>query len=70
MKRGFDTIREIRRKYLHFMSKDHSLVFEDAVQAYAKSIAILVDLVGQEFENGAWVPKPSFARYLRKHGLL
>jgi hypothetical protein len=70
IKAAFDTIRNTRRKYLHFMSKDYSSVFEDALQVYTGSIVILVDLVGQEFENGAWVPKPSFARYLNKYGLL
>ncbi|MGH6895868.1 MAG: hypothetical protein ACREJ5_04895 [Geminicoccaceae bacterium] len=70
VKEKLDIIRKERRKYLHFISKDHSLVFEDALRVYANSITILVDLVGQEFDNGAWVPKPAFARYLRKHGLL
>jgi hypothetical protein len=70
VKLAFDTIRKTRSKYLHLISKDHSLVFEDAVEVYSSSIRILVDLVGQEFENGALVLKPSFARYLRKHGLL
>ena len=69
-KEAFDLIRDIRRRYIHFISKDHSLVFEDALRVYAKSISLLIDLVGQEFHNGAWVPKPSFERYLTKHGLL
>jgi hypothetical protein len=69
-KGAFDLIREIRRRYLHFITKKHSRVFDDALHVYGKSTWLLVDLVGQEFHSGAWVPKPSFARYLRKHGLL
>jgi hypothetical protein len=67
---AFDLIRQVRRNYLHFISQDHSPVSEGALQVYAKSIWLLVNLVGQEFDKGAWVPKPSFARYLSKHGLL
>ena len=69
-KEAFDLIRETRREYLHFISKDHSFALEDALKVYAKATSLLVDLVGQEFKDGAWVPKPSFGRYLRKHGLL
>jgi hypothetical protein len=69
-KSAFDIIRKARNRYLHFISKDHSLIFDDALQVYARSMSLLVGLVGQEFKEGAWVPKPSFARYLRKHGLL
>jgi hypothetical protein len=65
----FDMIRKVRRKYLHFISQEHALISEDAVQVYAKSIRLMVKLVGQEFVKGAWIPEPSFARYLSKHGL-
>ena len=69
-KSAFDLIRDVRNRYLHLISEDHSFVFDDALRVYARSISLLVGLVGQEFRNGAWVPKPSFARYLRKRGLL
>jgi hypothetical protein len=69
-KSAFDVIRENRREYLHFISKTHSHVFDDALKSYTKSMWLLVDLVGQEFKNGALLLKPSFARYLRAHGFL
>jgi hypothetical protein len=67
---AFDVIRENRRAYLHFISKAHSFVFDDALESYTKSMWLLVDLVGQEFKDGALILKPSFARYLRTHGFL
>ena len=67
---AFEAIRNVRRGYLHLYSQEHSKVAKDAVQAFQAALTIIVNLIGQEVNEGKIHLKPAFVRYLDKKGLL
>lgn len=69
MKKQFDIIRTARRRYLHFLSYEHSTISSDALAVFRASISIVIDLIGQDIFEGKFVFKPDMMRYLERKGL-
>jgi hypothetical protein len=65
----FNTIRLIRRKYLHLWSQDHDRLAEDAVACFQAGIGLVVAVIGQDFEDGAIVLNPKLVKYLERQGV-
>ena len=70
MERAFDSLREIRRKYLHFFSQTHAQVAPDAQQAFKDAIKVVSVVLGQTFKDGAVVLRPDLMAYLTKRGII
>jgi hypothetical protein len=70
MKSHFDVIRKIRRQYLHLYSKDYTSLAPDAVKAFNASVAIVVEVIGQDIKEGKIILKPAMQTYLLKKGIL
>lgn len=68
MKDKFETIRDIRNKYLHLWSKDHNLLPKDAIKCFKAAIEISVFVIGQNIDNGKLLLNPSLVHYLDKTG--
>jgi hypothetical protein len=64
----FDTIRLIRRKYLHLWSQDHERLPEDAVACFQAGAGLVVTAIGQNMKDGAVVLNTNMLRYLAKQG--
>lgn len=67
-KQKFDVIKVIRKKYLHFYSKEHTDIAKDAVTVFATAEKLVVDLIGQNIVAGKLVLNAAFAQYLVKIG--
>jgi hypothetical protein len=65
----FDTIRLIRRKYLHLWSQDHDRLSEDAVACFHAAIGLVVKAIGQDTKDGAVVLNPRLVKYLERQGM-
>jgi hypothetical protein len=65
----FDTIRNIRRKYLHLWSQDHDRLSIDAVACFHAAIGLVVAALGQGIQNGALVLNPKLIKYLERQGI-
>jgi hypothetical protein len=65
MKAEFDTVRTIRRRYLHLWSQDHARLPADAVRAFRAAVALVVRAIGQDVQGGKLLLRPSLVRYLR-----
>jgi hypothetical protein len=65
----FDTIRLIRRKYLHLWSQDHDRLAEDAVACFHAAIGLVVKAIGQDIKDGAVVLNPRLVKYLERQGM-
>ncbi len=66
----FDHIREVRRKYLHFWSKDHGSIENDATAVYGDAITLVVGLIGQDIQDGRLKLNEPFVKYLKSRGLV
>lgn len=69
-KRQFDSLREIRRKYLHFLSQTHEDIAADARLAYRAALNVIRVALGVEFREGAVALRGDLAAYLAAKGLL
>jgi hypothetical protein len=65
----FDTIRLIRRKYLHLWSQDHEQLSSDAVACFHAAIGLVVTAIGQDLKDGAIVLNPRLVKYLQRQGM-
>ncbi|PYQ91614.1 MAG: hypothetical protein DMF97_22300 [Acidobacteria bacterium] len=65
----FDTIRLIRRKYLHLWSQDHGRLPEDAVASFHAGIGLVVAAIGQDVQDGAVILNPKLVKYLARQGM-
>jgi hypothetical protein len=65
----FDTIRVIRRRYLHLWSQDHERLPDDAVACFHAAIGLVVTAVGQDIKEGALVLNPKLVKYLERQGM-
>jgi hypothetical protein len=65
----FDTIRLIRRKYLHLWSQDHDRLSEDAVACFHAAIGLVVKAIGQDIKDGAVLLNPRLVKYLERQGM-
>lgn len=65
----FDTVRLIRRKYLHLWSQDHDRLPDDAVACFHAGIGLVVAAIGQDIKDGAIVLNPKLVKYLERQGM-
>ena len=68
-KGNFDTIRLVRRGYLHLWSEDHDQAPGDAVKCFHAAVSLVVSAIGQDVKDGKIMLNPSFAAYLERKGL-
>ena len=68
-KEWFDTIREIRRRYLHLWSQDHDSLPGDAVKSYHAAVALVATIIGQDFSDGKIVISQELVKYLEREGV-
>ena len=62
-----DTVRKIRRQYLHFLSKSYSRIEKDAEDAYKASFSVVKSLVDLPISNEGKIIIPKhLTNYLRK----
>ena len=66
----FDTIRRIRRQYLHLWSQDHQRLAEDAVKCFHAAIGLVIEAIGQDFKDGKVLLNPALVKYLGRKGML
>ena len=69
-KSAFDTLREIRRRYLHFLFQPHEQVATDARTAYEQALRVVAVVLGVAFEEGAVALRPDLMEYLTDRGLV
>ncbi len=67
-KATFDSLRAVRRKYLHLLSQTHSQVAPDARRAYEDAIKIVAVALGPTVKDGAVVLRPDLMAYLADRG--
>ncbi len=66
---NFDTIRQIRRRYLHLWSQDHEKLAGDGVKCFHAAVSLVVAAIGQDVEGGRLRLNPRMVRYLERKGL-
>lgn len=69
-KRAFDTLRDIRRRYLHFLSQPHEQLAADARTAYEQALRVVTVVLGVAFEDGGIALRPDLMAYLTERGLV
>jgi hypothetical protein len=69
-KTAFDSVRNIRRKYLHFLSQTHAQVAPDARRAYEDALKVVAVVLGQSFVKGAVSLRPDLMAYLTEKGIV
>jgi hypothetical protein len=67
---AFDSLRSIRRRYLHFFSQTHSELAADARHAYEDSLKVVAVVLGQTYKDGAVVLRPDLMNYLVEKGIV
>ena len=70
LRKSFDEVRFIRRRYLHLASQGHERIQDDARVAFGHGVRQVAKLIGQDVENGKIVLSPVMMRYLSSRGLL
>jgi hypothetical protein len=63
---SFDTIRSIRRKYLHLWSQDHEKLPSDAVKCFEAAVLLVVSTIGQDLKDGKLLLNKGIIEYLEK----
>jgi hypothetical protein len=67
---AFDSLRGIRRKYLHFLSQTHAQLPPDARQAYEDALKLVNFILGQTVVDGAVALRPELMNYLTEKGIV
>ena len=70
IKKDFDAIRIIRRRYLHLWSQDHERIPNDAVVVYCAAVALVGRVIGQNVRDGMFVLNPTIEKYLERTGVI
>ncbi len=71
LKKQFETIRQIRNKYLHFWSKEHENIEEDARTVFGSAVHLVAKTIGQEIVESQMLKlNPAFEKYLDKQALI
>jgi hypothetical protein len=65
----FDSIRTIRKRYLHLWSGDHGSLGNDAAQSFHSAVRVVVATLGLSVVDGKLLLKNSIFEYLRSHGI-
>lgn len=68
--KAFQDLRQIRRRYLHFFSKDHARAANDARKAYEYALIVVAAVLGQTVTDGRIQLRPDLMEYLREHGVV
>ena len=68
-KERFETIKTIRKNYLHLWSQNHHSLPDDAVKSYRAAEALVVTIIGQDFSNGKIVISQELVKYLEREGV-
>ena len=68
-KERFETIRKIRRGYLHLWSQDHHSLPGDAIKSYHAAVALVATIIGQDFSDGKIVISQELVKYLEREGV-
>jgi hypothetical protein len=69
-KAAFDSLRAVRRKYLHLLSQTHADVVPDARRSYEAALKVVAVVLGQTFKDGAVVLRPDLMAYLAEKGIV
>ena len=67
-KERFETIRSVRRKYLHLWSSEHASLEKDAISCFHAAAYLVVAGLGLTIKDGQIVLREEIVEYLRKHG--
>ena len=65
----FNFIRNKRNKYLHYYTLDQKDLPNDAIEAYNKTVLLVVFVIGQDIVNGKIKLRPELLKYLIQHGV-
>jgi hypothetical protein len=69
--KDFRGLMEIRRKYLHHFTQEHTHIDKDARNSYVLAFKLIVSVTGGGFgEDGSFALTPKFEAYLRKIGVI
>lgn len=60
-----EKIRKIRNNYLHYWTKDHESLENDAFQVFAATVDTILRFFPQQFTNGVMHLDPSIMKYLK-----
>jgi hypothetical protein len=63
-KSNFDSIRNVRRSYLHLLSNDHDRLPEDGIKCFHAAVSLVVTAIGQDVREGLFVLNPRLVQYL------
>jgi len=66
---AFDSLRLIRKRYLHLWSQDHEKLPKDAITAYNNAIHLVVQTIGQDIQDGKIILNPALVKYLQRKGV-
>jgi hypothetical protein len=69
-KASFDSLRELRRRYLHFLSQAHEQLPADARTAYEHALRVVTVVLGVAFKDGGVALRPDLMTYLTERGLV
>lgn len=65
---AFDTIRAIRRRYLHLWSQDHDRLPTDAIACFKAATDLVIGVTGREIVDGQIRLTIELSRYLERRG--
>lgn len=68
-KDAFDSLREIRRRYLHLLSQSHSALVADARRAFEQALVVVAMALGQSYQDGGVVLRQDLMSYLLERGV-
>lgn len=69
-KEAFDSLRGIRRKYLHFLSQTHEQLTADARRAYGDALKVVALVLGQTAKDGTVALRSDLMNYLTEKGIV
>ena len=70
LKSKFDVIRTKRKRYLHLWSEDHECLAKDAIIVYDAAVGLVLEVIGQQFQDGKLLLNPALVTYLRRAGAI
>jgi len=66
----FITIKNIRKKYLHFWSEEQENIEEDARTVFGAAVQLVGETIGNEIKDGKLKINPPFRKYLKTLGII
>jgi hypothetical protein len=68
-KKSFDSIRTVRRKYLHLWSAEHLSLDRDAITCFHAAAKLVIASLGLGVKDGRVILREEIVTYLRPHGV-